>query len=105
MKWETIIGLLQLKNTICVTFKKFFKQRWISETRMPHLESLSNLKNTKDSIVYVVFSTQTKLFYIGETGNLLSRIKTEFRNARLRSPIMTIRKDVPTQRSVWPNKV
>lgn len=54
---------------------------WLKTVKFDYLQRRSNIRNSKDSIVYIIFSTKTHLTYVGETKSFTNRIKTELRNA------------------------
>ncbi len=74
ISWNKVFEILKEKNIVLTSYKNFFYQKWLATPVAPFLDQVSNLENTKDSIIYIIFSTKTRLFYIGETKNLRSRI-------------------------------
>src|SRR6185503_7988342 len=81
LRWHPIHKNLAANNQFLKRYHKHFRQPWIKYPKWSFPEE-DDLLNENDSIIYLAYSTKTKLTYIGETQNLKYRIETELRNAK-----------------------
>jgi len=82
INWDQTLYYLNLKNWFIKNNKNHLKQKWLSNPNHKGFENTSNLDTGKRSVIYMIYNTRNKQTYIGETQDLLTRIKTEFRNAK-----------------------
>ena len=79
--WKEVHRLMRKKSEALIIYKKYLRQQWLKQSINQDSIPLIEMPENGTSVVYLIYSTKTSKYYIGETQNMKKRIETEMRNA------------------------